>query len=48
MLRCAECGKEIRSGEQVAWEDDEVIHLQCPEQPKPCEECHLVHAGECF
>lgn len=47
MSRCAECGKAIRAGETVAWEDDELIHVECPVDP-PCPECFLVHAGDCF
>jgi hypothetical protein len=54
--RCAaDCGEPIREGDQVVYEDDELVHADCegkheqqrPERPA-CTSCWTVHAGECL
>lgn len=49
--RCGECDRSISEGDDVTFEDDELIHAKCeglhsvPETV--CATCWLVHAGEC-
>ena len=44
-------GDRIEPGDQVTYEDGELVHVTCTEQTitteKPCADCHLVHAGGC-
>lgn len=52
--RCGnDCGYMIEPGDDVLYDGDELVHLSCAPrsrrpQPKPCPNCFLVHAGECF
>lgn len=53
--RCAaECGEPIHEGDQVVYEDDELVHVDCVGKPEPppsrpaCPSCWTVHAGECM
>lgn len=47
-------GDRIEPGDQVTYEDEELVHVACAERDvtgdvteKPCADCHLVHAGGC-
>lgn len=52
---CWQCEERIERGDQVRYQDDDVVHADCyadqesvPRQPvTPCSKCFLVHAGEC-
>lgn len=52
--RCAaDCGEPIREGDEVVYEDDELVHADCAGKPEPpakpaCPSCWTVHAGECM
>lgn len=50
---CGSCEEHISPGDDVRFEDDELVHVTCaqaqprrPERPV-CPACWLVHAGEC-
>jgi hypothetical protein len=51
---CASCQDDIEAGDEVMFDDDELIHADCTEVPvrhtamKVCQKCFLVHAGDCF
>lgn len=49
--QCAACDDRIKEGDQIMYDEDQLIHAQC--QPvddagKVCPECWLAHAGDCF
>lgn len=53
---CADCCVPITSGSLVMYDaHDELVHLQCPDQPDdvsmgdgtPCSRCFCYHRGEC-
>lgn len=54
---CSACGERIRQGEYVRYEDDFLVHDDCPadidperpgRQERKCPDCFTIHAGECF
>ena len=49
---CAACEEHIRPGEDVRYEDDQLVHDACTEKPEPrtrpvCPKCWLVTPCEC-
>lgn len=55
--RCASCEERIHEGDLVKYEDDELVHTQCPAPvseftigPREtiCGQCFTIHAGECL
>lgn len=55
--RCAACDERIHDGNWVRYEDDFLVHDDCPEpvnhdapqrNERNCPDCYMVHAGECF
>lgn len=54
--RCGHCDNRIEPGQQVRYEDDELVHDDCVPTPdldaprrneRACMECWTTHAGEC-
>jgi hypothetical protein len=54
--RCAACDERISVGDLIRYEDDEVVHTDCPEpqdidaprrNERQCPDCFTIHAGEC-
>jgi hypothetical protein len=51
---CATCSDGFDVGDEVVFDDDELIHVECIEVPtgqtsmKVCQKCFLAHAGDCF
>ncbi|CAA0129291.1 Uncharacterised protein [Mycolicibacterium vanbaalenii] len=44
-------GDRIEPGDQVVYEDGELVHVGCANidvAETPCRDCNLVHAGRCF
>ena len=52
-------GDQITMGEPVTWEDDELVHVRCQDNPPPppdapgrnerrCGTCFTIHAGDCL
>ncbi|MFT9661137.1 hypothetical protein ACM0CQ_02660 [Mycobacteroides abscessus subsp. abscessus] len=57
--RCESCGERIDAGDRVRYtaDGDDLVHADCDDNAdpfafdddaKPCTDCFLVHAGECF
>ncbi len=55
--QCAACGERIYEGARVEYEDDFLVHVDCPERvnvdvpqrnERTCPDCYLIHAGECL
>lgn len=55
--RCVSCDGRIHEGQHVRYEDDFLVHADCPEpedygaparHEQRCPTCFLTHAGECF
>lgn len=55
--KCAACGERINEGQHVRYEDDFLVHDDCPDpinpdqpgrQERKCPDCHTIHAGECY
>lgn len=51
---CEKCQEGFEKGEQVMYEDDDLVHADPDDctssgpEGVPCPECWMVHAGECF
>lgn len=54
--QCGSCGDLIHPGDQIDYCDGSAIHAFCDERVDPdnprrterkCQECNLIHAGEC-
>ena len=51
---CENCDDPIRIGDSCRYDDDKVVHADCPDPLEPinlqdvCGSCHLVHNGECW
>ena len=55
--QCPACGERIHEGQQVRYEDDFVVHDDCPDlidadaprrTERKCPDCFTIHAGECL
>ena len=53
---CLDCDGRINVGDQVQYDEDAVVHVDCDPIPdidaprrteRQCPQCWLVHAGEC-
>lgn len=48
--RCGNCDNRIEPGDEVRYDDDELVHDQCPGESGPgdvCIYCWCIHRGEC-
>lgn len=54
---CTACGERIHEGDHVRYEDEFLVHDDCPEptdadEPRrterKCPDCFTIHAGECL
>ena len=54
--RCTRCDEQFHEGDWVRYEDDFIVHQDCPEpidadaprrNERKCPDCYMVHAGEC-
>lgn len=54
--RCVACGERINEGDWVTYEDDFLVHANCPDvvdvdapqrNERKCPDCFTIHAGEC-
>lgn len=49
--RCGSCDNRINVGDEVCYEEDELVHDTCPDESGPigevCPECWCIHRGEC-
>lgn len=55
--RCSGCDERIEPGDQVEYDDEQLVHTQCDTQANPdapqrnerrCPDCWTWHAGECL
>lgn len=55
--QCAACGERIHLADYVRYEDDLLVHDDCPDtvdpdlpgrQERKCPDCYTTHAGECI
>lgn len=56
--RCGSCEERIHVGDSVQYEDDELVHADCPTpavnqftvgpRESLCASCFTIHAGECM
>jgi hypothetical protein len=53
--RCGSCDERIDVGDEVRYDDDELVHDRCKalaadeqgDLTKVCPDCWLLHSGEC-
>ncbi|MEU9806243.1 hypothetical protein [Mycobacterium sp. NPDC050853] len=49
--RCGSCDNKIHPGDDVHYEDDELVHDDCPGEVggpiEVCPDCWCIHRGEC-
>ena len=54
--QCSGCDEPIHEGNWVRYEDDFIVHQDCPEpigtdapgrNERKCPDCFTIHAGEC-
>jgi hypothetical protein len=56
--RCAACDERIHEGDDVDYDDDQLVHATCPTPPPDlfsvgstetvCPQCFTVHRGDCL